>query len=167
MKFQVAVLALAAAASVAGSAAQAVVVPGLYNTGVGAGGAPLAAGDGQVDAHYVVGSSNLAGVSAGDPTYTYYNGAYAAENPGSRWISYSGSPFAGVGNFSAQTTFDLTGYQPGTASITGNWGVDNEGEIFLNGVSTGNTLTGIVVRQFQSCFTASRSTAASSPASTR
>jgi len=146
MKYQLTVLALAAAFTAA--SAQSAVVSGLYNTGVGVGGAALAAGDGQQDGNYKVGSSNLSGIVAGAPTYTYYNGAYAAENASSRWIAYSGSPFVGVGSFSASTTFDLTGYQPGTASITGNWGVDNEGEIFLNGVSTGITLTGIVVGNF-------------------
>jgi hypothetical protein len=50
------VLPLAGALSIAG-VAQAVVVPGVYNTGLGVGGSALAAGDGQVDANYVVVSS--------------------------------------------------------------------------------------------------------------
>jgi len=42
----------AALLSVAG-AANAVIIPGVYNTGLGVGGTALAAGDGQVDANYV------------------------------------------------------------------------------------------------------------------
>lgn len=137
-------LALVAAAFAAfvGSSAGAVVVTGLYNTGLGVGGAPLAAGNGQQDANYTITAATITGVTPGSPTFTYYNTAYAAENPGSRWISYSGQPFAGSGNFTIATTFDLTGFSAASAVISGAWGIDNDGEIFLNGVSTGITLTG-------------------------
>ena len=135
-------LTLAALAAVASTGASAAVVSGLYNTGVGAGGAALAAGDGQSDANYTLISGTIPGVTTGAPAKTYYNAAYAAENPGSRWISYSGSPFSGAGTVSVTTTFDLTGYKANTASLSGLWGVDNDGEIFLNGVSTGITLLG-------------------------
>jgi hypothetical protein len=136
------IIAATAFLALASTAANAVVVTGLYNTGLGVGGAALAPGDGQQDANYTLTASTLTGVNPGDPTFTYFNGAYAAENAGSRWISYSGSPFAGVGGFTVSTTFDLTGYVPGSAAISGNWGVDNDGEIFLNGVTTGITLSG-------------------------
>ena len=43
---------------------------------------------------------------------------------------------------SVTTTFDVTGYEANTASLSGLWGVDNDGDIFLNGVSTGITLLG-------------------------
>lgn len=148
MKFTAALLAAATLATFAAGSASAVVVTGLYNTGVGAGGVALAAGDGQVDGNYTIASTNLPGVSVGASVYTYKNPAYTAENPGSRWVAYSGSPFAGVGSFAVSTTFDLTGYDAASASISGLWGVDNEGEIFLNGVSTGIVLTGIIVENF-------------------
>lgn len=148
MNARVKMIAIAAVASLAGSAASADVVSGLFNTGVDASGVALVGGDGTLDPHYLVGTSDLPGVNPGDPILTYYNGAYVADDADSRWVSYSGSPFAGVGNFTAQTTFDLTGFDPLTAVITGDWGVDNEGEIFLNGVSTGITLTGIVADNF-------------------
>jgi hypothetical protein len=134
--------------ALASTGANAVVVTGLYNTGLGVGGVALAPGDGQQDANYPVTASSLTGVNPGDPTFTYYNGAYAAENAGSRWISYSGSPFAGVGGFTVSTTFNLTGYDPASAAISGSWGVDNDGEIFLNGVTTGITLTGSTAANF-------------------
>lgn len=38
-----------------------------------------------------------------------------------------------------QTTFDLTGLAPSTASITGEWASDNCGEIYLNEAATGQT----------------------------
>ena len=77
-------LTLAALAAVASTGASAAVVSGLYNTGVGAGGAALAAGDGQSDANYTLISGTIPGVTTGAPAKTYYNGAYAAENLGSR-----------------------------------------------------------------------------------
>lgn len=129
-------------------AANAVVVVGLYNTGVGPGGAALAAGNGAPDGNYtVLAGATVAGVGAGTAK-TFYNPAYAAEGPASRWISYSGSPFNGTGSFTVQTSFDLTGYKASTAKITGSWDVDNEGSVMLNGSGTGNVLTGTVASSF-------------------
>ena len=136
------------AALLAAGAAHAVVVPGLYNTGVGPGGAPLAAGDGATDGNYVVrAGSPIPGVGAG-PASTYFNTAYAAESATSRWISYSGSPFNGSGSFEIETSFDLTGYKASTARITGFWGVDNLGSVLLNRNVTGNFLSGANTSNF-------------------
>lgn len=45
-----------------------------------------------------------------------------------------------TGYYDYQTTFDLSGMNPATASITGQWTTDNYGrDILLNGHSTGNT----------------------------
>ncbi len=129
-------------------AASAATLTDLYSTGVDAAGVALVGGDGTVDSHYVVSASTILGVVVGTSAKTYYNPAYAADGATSRWISYDGSPFAGSGGFSLSTTFDLTGYNPGTASISGSWGVDNDGEIFLNGVTTGIVLTGSTVANF-------------------
>ena len=41
------------------------------------------------------------------------------------------------GHWTYSMTFDLTGLDVETASIIGQWSSDNQGEIFLNGVSTG------------------------------
>ena len=148
MKFMHVTLVAAAAATLFAGAAQAAMVSGLYNTGLGVGGAALPAGDGQTDANYTLISGTIPGVVTGTPAKTYYNGAYAAENAGSRWVSYSGSPFSGAGTVSVTTTFDLTGFKASTASLSGLWGVDNDGEIFLNGVSTGFTLLGSNTNSF-------------------
>lgn len=152
MKFGNAVIMAATAAALLSGTAGAATVSGVYNTGLGVGGAVLGAGDGQTDANYKLVSGTVPGVVTGTQAATYYNGAYVSENAGSRWISYSGSPFNGTGNFSVTTTFDLTGYDASTASLTGLWGVDNEGEIFLNGVSTGFSLTGTVVQNFNQLY---------------
>ena len=41
-----------------------------------------------------------------------------------------------VGDYTYQTKFDLTGMNPKTAMILGNWACDNEGvEILLNGIN--------------------------------
>jgi len=153
--FRFATIAFATAALAAGSA-QAVVITGqLYNTGVGAGGAALAAGNGQIDGNYTITAATHPGAAIGAAA-TYYNAAYAAENAGSRWIAFTGniatipsSPGnAEVGSFDLTTSFDLTGYVPGTASITGLWGTDNQGEIFLNNISTDITLTQVITTNF-------------------
>lgn len=124
------------------------VVPGLYNTGVGVGGVALAPGDGQRDANYIITASSHAGAVIGDQAYTYKNPLYAAENPGSRWISWNGRGGGIAGTVEFSTTFDLTGYNAATASLSGFMGADNTLEILLNGVSTGVTLTGIVISNF-------------------
>jgi hypothetical protein len=48
------------------------------------------------------------------------------------WVNASGA--AGTGSpYTFQLTFDLTGFNPATATISGAWGVDNDGSILLNG----------------------------------
>ncbi|MEN9932777.1 MAG: hypothetical protein RIS17_1350 [Pseudomonadota bacterium] len=128
------------------------VVPGLYNTGVGVGGVALAPGDGQRDANYVITASSHAGAVIGDQAYTYKNGLYAAENPGSRWISYARSGGGNAGTVEFSTTFNLAGYNAATASLSGLMGADNELEILLNGVSTGIGLTGTVISNFSQLY---------------
>ncbi len=145
-KTSAAIAAFALTLAFAGAASAANVT--VHNTGLDAAGNALAAGDGQTDGNYTIVSSTLSGVNAG-PAATYYNSAYVADNAGSRWISYSGSPFVGVGYATFQTTFDLTGFNAATAQLSGLWGVDNEGDILLNGVSIAS-LTGTVFSSFDS-----------------
>jgi hypothetical protein len=61
----------------------------------------------------------------------------------SQWIgpdTADGSNYSGgVYTLDYQTTFDLTGYDPSTVTLTGQWSTDNIGsDILINGVSTGN-----------------------------
>jgi len=112
-----------------------VVSIGLFDTGVDSSGVALTGGDGVTDPHYTVLNSTI-GATVGANAVTYLNPAYVPDSAGSRWISNSsdGNPGNGVVTFT--TSFDLTGFNPATATITGRWGVDNIGEIFLNGHDT-------------------------------
>lgn len=68
---------------------------------------------------------------------------WTANDADSRWITPIGADDDGVGpggGYIYRTTFDLTGYAPATASITGLWSTDDAGlTIVINGVATSNT----------------------------
>jgi hypothetical protein len=108
---------LAAPMAVAGSA-NAAPISGLFNTD-----ASLAA-DGAVDPNWTV--------NGGAPTYVYNNPLYI--QPGdARWIAVqSGGGYTNATN-TFSLTFDLTGFIPSTASVSGNFGGDNWADIYLNG----------------------------------
>jgi hypothetical protein len=114
----------------------------LFNTGVDAGGVPLA--DGTVgDPHYFLvtvpgGTSvTLVRTSAGGFPIPPYLGNDSL----SAWIGPNNAQdLTGPGGiYDYQTKFSLAGLVSSTASITGQWSSDNDGvAIFLNGVNTGN-----------------------------
>ncbi len=110
---------------------------GLYNTGVDDTGAPLAGG--AIDPHYQLVSSvdtNNPGPSA----YAAYYPAWMADSATSEWLSAEISTEAPTGDFDYQTTFNLTGYNPATVTLTGKVSCDNEVmDILLNGQDTGIT----------------------------
>src|SRR5207253_1804367 len=80
-----------------------------------------------------------------DPHYTVTpgSGPFVIGNPAavpwvgntatSQWITPARDTRAGPGPFTYTTTFDLAGFDPATAQITGLWSSDNEGTMFLNG----------------------------------
>jgi hypothetical protein len=127
------------ALSAASSISQAAVITGLYNTGVDASNVALAGGDGVADSHYIVTGSDI-GATVGSAAVTYTHPSYIANDGDSRWVSNSINGNPGNGFVTFALTFDLTGLAASTAIISGKWGVDNIGEIFLNGVYTGNAL---------------------------
>ena len=142
MNFASRVALLATAAVFAASAASAVVVPGVYNTGLGVGGTALAAGDGQVDANYVITATNT-NVAVGSHALTYYNGAYLQDGPLSRIVNLTGNGNGNDGDVTTfETTFNLTGYDPTNATLSGQVLFDNTGTISLNGNVFGGTFTG-------------------------
>ena len=141
MKF-LAIAAVAAGLAVSG-AANAAAITGLFNTGTDASDLALAGGDGVADPHYVI-TSSTAGGDIPRAAVTYFNSAYLANDATSRWISLSADGTPGNDLTTYELTFDLTGFDASSASLSGLWGVDNEVEMFLNGVSTGNKLTGDV-----------------------
>ena len=125
----------------------------LYNTGVDSSGNLLA--DGSLnDPHYTL-TSVAAGstqtriiTAAGD----FPIGPWLADNAVSRWIGPNNHQdlLSVPGTYVFKTTFDLTGFDFTTASISGKWSTDNEGmDIKLNGVSLGITNLNGPVYSFQ------------------
>jgi PEP-CTERM motif len=110
-------------------------VTGVFNTGVNAAGSALTGGNGVADPHWQVGRVQAV---------TYFNGSYQADTAASRWISLSaeGGPNAAGTNFYALSlTFDLTGFNPATARLSGRWSADNCGNIDLNGVTSSGLIS--------------------------
>jgi len=133
------------------SRASAAVIPTLFSTGVDAGGS-VVANDTLGDAHYsltsVPGGSSMSLIAVTSAHGFPVGGvAWNADNTISRWIAPANNTASGprslsapAGDYTYRTTFDLTGFIPGTASISGQWASDNNGlDILINGVSTGNT----------------------------
>ncbi len=135
-------LPVAAALLAFSGAANAVVVAGVYNTGVG-NGTSLALGDGVVDPHYTITQTNEANVTVGNNALTYYNAAYLQDGPLSRIVNATGDGSGAAGTTTTfTTTFSLAGYDASNATLSGQALFDNFGEIFLNGNQVGGTITG-------------------------
>ena len=123
-------------------------VPGLFNTGVDDNG--MALPDGAVDPHYeIVGNPDATGLDAIVEDSTVFPilppaGPWIANTPNSKWIGprleTSGSFGApgDDGNYIYRLQFDMTGLDPATVSVSGEWTSDNAGiGIRLNGQDTG------------------------------
>ncbi len=141
------ILGAAAAVALAGVPASAAVTIQLYNTGTDAAGNALA-DIGATDTHYQIFASDHAEY-VGNQAVTYRNGGWLANDGDSAWISLSsnGTPVNGTTTY--RLTFDLTGLDHNSATISGDWGVDNNGWIFLNGSDTGFFLDGTQYSSFQ------------------
>lgn len=114
--------------------AQAVPLADLFNTGVDSGGLVLAPG--LADPHYSIAASP-ATVISNHPAWLAND---AVGTPGgSSWIGTvnPGATSVAPGLYSYTTTFDLTGLDPNTASITMLLAVDNSVNVLLNGNPTG------------------------------
>ena len=113
----------------------------LFNTGVKNDGTVAAIG--ATDLHYTQVTP------AGNPSafvFNVNNSPYAAPT-NSQYISpdqNGGTTYNGGGyTVGYQTSFDLTGLNPATALISGDWSTDNLGnDILINGISTGLTSGG-------------------------
>lgn len=116
--------------------ANGVVIP-LPSTGTDSSGNLLPGGS--ADPHYQVFGPAVPG---GAPAAVYSPSSiwfqWVPDDPNSGWIgfqdSFSTSPH---GDYTYELTVDLTGYDPSTASISGNWAADQFGSIKLNGNATG------------------------------
>jgi len=128
----VAAVALLAIAG-AGRAAQS--IPGLQATGVASDGSLLS--DGAADPHYSV---NEAG-GADAVVLNSIPGNYLSNGPDSKWIWQNADATPNATTRTFRLSFDLTGLDPNTAELTGQWATDNEGlDILINGMSTGNEI---------------------------
>lgn len=114
----------------------------LFSTGLDAFGNPLAAGS--IDPNYfIIESGTNAEILTNVPS------SYLPNDVNSQWIwqQSNGQPTNVTRTF--RTTFDLTGFDSNTAVINGLWGVDNQGiDILINGISTGNSLLGVLTSNF-------------------
>ena len=107
--------------------------------------------DNAIDPHYIL-TQVPPGAPFGPATYVADSSQYPlstnewlANSSTSKWISalanqstFPNDP--GSGDYIFRTTFDLTGFDPATAQISGQWTMDNFGlDLLLNGTSTGIT----------------------------
>src|SRR3954454_24981591 len=117
----------------------------LYSTGVDAAGVPL--GNNAPETHYTL--TSVPGGTTDVRVATSANGfplpPWLGDNSASAWIGpKSDASLNGpVGAYDFRITFSLSGLLPSSATIVGNWSVDDQGlDILLNGVSTGITAAG-------------------------
>jgi hypothetical protein len=104
----------------------------LFNTGVNASGTPLAGGS--ADPHWsIIAGPGITTPQSGLVLNNQLAGLYA-QDPNSRWIWVNADGSGGSNSpYTFRTTFNLAGLDPTTAVITGSWGIDNLGQILLNG----------------------------------
>ncbi len=125
-------------------------IPGLFVTGVDGSGNRLSAG--AIDPHWSIvganGQINALVVNNNGGTCRLA-GTWLAPSGNACWIwqNADGTPTNTTLRF--RTTFDLTGFDFGTALISGSWATDNTGiNVYLNGVATGNTIPGASTANF-------------------
>jgi PEP-CTERM motif len=134
-----ALLATLATGAVLTTPAQAASITGLFNTGTDASNLALVGGNGVIDPHYQILSSTSPGF-AGNQAVTFQC-CYVANDADSRWIALSGNGSPGSNTTVYRTVFSLAGLNAATAQLSGTWGADNLGTIFLNGANTGITVS--------------------------
>ena len=134
-------------AAVATSAQEAEPIPSVFGTGVDDNGELLAAET--IDPHWKLVSSpdddfpgpDVLTLKPGFPV-----GPWVAEGPDSKWVAPQSDQGKGnaPGVYVYRLEFDLSGFDPETAKLVGQWTADDTGpEIVLNGESTGlKTSTG-------------------------
>lgn len=106
---------------------------GVHNTGVNATDNLVATG---ASASFWILTLEPSGgsVPLGSTPSRYFNGSYFADTASAAWVSpVSGGNAGTLGNYTYTLTFDLTGFNPATALLAGNFGSDNSGVLRLNG----------------------------------
>jgi hypothetical protein len=117
-------------------------VPGLFNTGVDNSGVSLPSGS--VDPHWRITASVDPGFPGPDALVLNDSGfpipPWLANDEVSKWIAPQANQGGGnlEGDYNYRTTFSLSGFDPASVRVTGEWATDNTGtDILINGVSTG------------------------------
>ena len=102
----------------------------VFSTGAGL------SNSGQTDPNYKIISAPSGAPPPGQALTTPGLG-YVAAPSGTQWVNSWGYDNGNTpsGTYDYQTTFDLTGLNPGTAELTGFWAADDTGYILLNGVA--------------------------------
>ena len=137
--------------TVCGASASDAATLAVFNTGVDSGGTVLAGGS--VDPHYRL-------VASADPRFPGPSAFVVQDNafPSPEWLPNSSTskwiaprpqqrgadPSFGnlPGQYTYRTSFDLSGVDPQTVRVTGQWATDDAGrDILINGVSTGISST--------------------------
>lgn len=120
------------------SIASGAVIP-IYGTGFDSAGNLLA--DGAVDGNYLLTASSDAStpgpaayVSRQD-RFPIVSGPWVPDTSTSKWISPNPDPSLNLspGNYTFTYTFDLTGFLPGTVTISGQFAADDGSTVSLNG----------------------------------
>lgn len=103
----------------------------LFNSGTNASDVALSGLNGVTDPHYTVVQTGLSAV-------TFFSTGYYPEDTTARWISENADGTTPINPGTFRLVFDLTGMDPATATLSGNWAADNCGNVKLNGsVTTG------------------------------
>ncbi|ACV34198.1 PEP-CTERM sorting domain-containing protein [Accumulibacter sp.] len=134
-------LMMAAGSLTALDVAAAVPIPGLFSTGTDNVGAVLLAG--AADTHYALSKSGGDGPSVGTsgfvaPDSGFPIGYWVANTATSKWLAPAVNAAATYdatsnGIYTWTLSFNLSGYDPLSASFSGRWATDNSGQIKLNG----------------------------------
>jgi hypothetical protein len=117
-------------------------IPDLYNTGVDNNRVGLA--DNSIDPHYQLivnpdtGTNNA--IVEDSTVFPISTGTWMVDTATSRWIGPEfNTTGSAAGDYVYRTVIDLTGRDPSTLIINGQWATDNNGnDIQVNGHSTGN-----------------------------
>ncbi len=125
------------------------VIPGVvFGTGVAADGTFLSPGD--TNPHYILSVSadtNYPGPAAivVNNAWPIQAGTWLLNGPNSQWIAPEANQSTGnaQGNYTYETSVNLTGYSLGKVKLVGAWAVDDAGkDILVNGLSSGFTSSG-------------------------
>lgn len=112
----------------------------VYNTGVNNSGTPLSGGS--IDSHFTWTGPGGSGHAV---VLSNLWSQWVPNNSTSAWIGFEDDPGGNsmpYGTYTFEQTFDLTGYDPTTAVLSGRWAADQDGSIQLNGVTKATVADG-------------------------